>query len=194
MKIYRAIKTNRQTQGFGENKVDYYKDMGMKGHNGIDYACDMGEKMYWDVSIKGTVLSISLDPMAGFGIVVLTQTPEEDFKHIFWHLQAITVKAGQVIETGDLIGTGDSTGKSTGPHLHRGVKRAYLNNLGWRTKDYGNGYKGAIDHSVYFENIFVVDKVNNLKAQIRELQKKKISLLKRLIDAILKRLKGRKTI
>lgn len=185
MKIYRAVKTDRITQKFGENLVSYYKDMGMLGHNGVDFLCQMGEKMYWDGSIKGKVIKTKISNTQGFGIYIVTEEEHERLLHIFWHNQAITVKPGQIVETGDLIGLGNSTGRSTGPHLHRGL---YEIDKDYHKLNYNNGYHGAIDPMPYFQNIFVVDKMYYLKKQKEELEKK-ISWLQKLIEAIKRSLK-----
>jgi len=48
MKLLRAVKTNFLTQGFGQNKLPWYKEYGMLGHNGQDWATREGERIYWD--------------------------------------------------------------------------------------------------------------------------------------------------
>jgi murein DD-endopeptidase MepM/ murein hydrolase activator NlpD len=39
------------------------------------------------------------------------------------HLETIAVTQGQIIRSGDTVGQVGSTGNSTGPHLHYGIKR-----------------------------------------------------------------------
>ena len=39
------------------------------------------------------------------------------------HLQSISVTEGEIVEAGDLLGESGSTGNSTGPHLHYGIKQ-----------------------------------------------------------------------
>jgi len=39
------------------------------------------------------------------------------------HLETIAVKQGQILRYGDSVGEVGSTGNSTGPHLHYGIKR-----------------------------------------------------------------------
>ena len=181
MKIYRASKTNRRTQGFGENLLPIYKQWGMKGHNGWDWACSYGEPIYWDCDIKGTVLNCHIDNSGGLGVDVISQDKDGDFKHRFWHLKEFKCKAGDILDSGDLIGLGDSTGYSTGNHLHRGLKPVYKNkNNNWKNTYQGNGYFGAIEIQPYFKSIYIKDYMNLLKAQVSILWRI-IEIMKKLI-------------
>lgn len=189
MRIFRSLKSNHKSQGFGkENTFPYlmsaYESLGLKGHNGVDWVCGLGEKIYWDCSIRGTVISTCNDTTAGVGCEIITEDQDGIFKHIFWHfkLDGLIVQAGQVLETGNLIGYGDSTGMSTGNHLHRGLKKQAKDELGrYYTPDKENGYKGAIDDSPYFTNIFVLDYMDTLKKQIFIISEI-IKLMRRLLS------------
>jgi murein DD-endopeptidase MepM/ murein hydrolase activator NlpD len=156
--IYRAVKTNHITQGFGiENThpslLQKYESFGLKGHSGVDFLAKDGEPIYWDCfDCEGKVVRLSLEPNEGLGVVVMTEDKDGIFQHRFWHLKSIDCKVGQILDSGTLIGHADNTGYSTGTHLHRDLKP--LNN------DYSltlpeNGYRGAVNLEYYFKNIFI---------------------------------------
>ena len=188
MKIYKSLKNSIITQGFGIEKTNpsvlhFYKELGMLAHNGWDWTAKDRDKIYFDVSCKGKVINITTDLNAGYGIEILTEDKDGIFKHRYWHLKTdgILVKIGQEVESGDLIGLADNTGKySTGSHLHRDLKQcSYQTNGKMEVINYNNGYFGAIDITPYFTNIFVVDFVDTLKVQIGIIQKL-IELFKQL--------------
>lgn len=52
---------------------------------------------------------------------------------IYAHLSKVTVRAGQRVQAGEQLGNVGSTGNSTGPHLHFGLRVA-----GVRNQAYGN--------------------------------------------------------
>lgn len=186
MIIFRAVKSNLQTQGFGPSgtkpsAMAIYKAYGLLAHNGWDWICFHGEKVYFDCSGKGTVEKIEKDETGGIGVCVITNDADGDFRHIYWHFLegGIKVQAGQEIETGDLLGLGDNTGTSTGDHLHRGMKGVRKDLYGnWISDDYSNGYKGALDIAPYFQNIFVLDYL--------AIQEETISVLKKMIELVKK--------
>jgi len=160
----RPLRTNWTTQKFGENRMPIYKQLGMKGHNGIDWKCYYKEPIHWDcLDCEGKVVRISTEENEGLGVVVRTEDKDGIFEHRFWHFKKIKCKVGQVLSSGDLIGLGDSTGYSTGDHLHRDLKPI--------PKDYSNGYRGAIDPQPFIENIFIRDYMNNLTGQISVIKK-----------------------
>ena len=142
--IYRPVRTNFLTQGFGENKVDAYKKMGMQGHNGIDMACWYKEPVYHSAPWPGRVKT-EVDKDGGIGVDVISLKPFEDGYHRklrFWHLERVLVYDGQEVSMGHKIGLGDSTGLSTGHHVHLGLKRC---NAKGESIDWGNGYFGAME-------------------------------------------------
>ena len=186
MKIFRAVKRNFISQLFGENKYDIYKVWGMLGHNGIDWSLEMGDPVYYDVDIRGTVITTEVDSNGGIGIDIITEG-DIIYKHRYWHLKEVLVKAGDIVETGDIIAYGDNTGWSTGSHLHRGLKPQKIDSYGNYTNLYPeNGYTGAIDYLPFLENIFVLDKMEQLKKLKYSLLERIFLILKQIIEIMLK--------
>ena len=83
----------------------------------------------------------------------------------FWHLKKVDIpdarrptpedprKAPNVV-FGQKLGTCDSTGASSGHHLHWSMKIVAKNSM---TLDNDNGYTGAVDFSDWFDNKFALD-------------------------------------
>ena len=168
MKIYRAIRTNKVSQRFGEN-VEWYKSFNIglnNGHNGWDFSAAIGEPIYWDCDIKGMVLNTEMDSRGGLGVNVISEDGTQIFKHRFWHLQRFACIAGQVLESGDLIGYADNTGLSTRSHLHRDIKPMYSVNGKYEVMFPQNGWLGCVDLEPYFTNTFILDLMENLKTQV----------------------------
>ncbi len=185
MQIYRSIKRSLLTQGFGlENTIPsmlpLYEGLGLKGHNGWDFSLDNGDPIYWDCDTEGVVLETHIDDKGGLGVVIGS---ENKYKHIFWHLQEIVCHPAELLETGALIGYGDNTGMSTGPHLHRGLKET---DKDYNTINRKNGYRGAIDITPFFNNIYVIDKMERLRTTLKILKAKKVNLLWAIVLALKK--------
>lgn len=159
-----------------------YSGFGLTGHNGVDWACTLGEPIYWDCDKKGTVILTNNDATAGVGCDIITEDSDGIFKHTFWHflLNGLKVRAGQTIDSGELIGFGNSTGWSTGNHLHRQLKKQGKDSLGrYYNLNQNNGYQGAIDLTPYFDNLFIRD-------IMKELLNKQISIIRRMIEILQK--------
>jgi len=180
--IYRAVKTNVLTQGFYENKNPYYATVGMKYHGGYDWLTIVDEPVYFDCSVQGMVLNCEIDGAGGLGINVITETEEGIFKHRFWHLKEFKVKAGDLVDTGDLLGISDHTGLATANHLHRDMKEMIKNPISgaYSVKDPANGTFGTIPNERFFENMYVVDFVNSLKSQVSILTKM-VEIIKQIL-------------
>lgn len=193
--IYRAVRTKWLSQGFGENKVSYYKDKGLKGHTGYDWVTLKDEKIYWEASVSGKVLYVGYNDIGGHFVMVITET-SAIYRHYFGHLESVACKAGQMLDSGELIGVADNTGISTGNHCHRDLAEMLKDNLGNYSKKYpNNGYAGR-EPIQKFHNEFVVDAMRDLKLQAKSLkgvvmhtQKSLIKLLLEKIETLKQKLK-----
>lgn len=89
---------------------------GREFHAGLDLAVAYGTPIY--ATAPGVVLEAHF--AEGYGNRVLLNHGY-DLKTLYGHLSKITIKPGEWIERGQLIGYVGSTGRSSGPHLHYGV-------------------------------------------------------------------------
>ena len=135
-------------QPFGVNFINFYQDLNMKGHNGIDFKANDSCPIY--SSHDGIVYYCGTDNTGGIEVNIWNK--ENLYKTIYYHLKSYIVKQGQEVKAGDLIAYADNTGKyTTGNHLHFGLKET---NSDGSTKDWNNGYNGAIDPSLYFTETY----------------------------------------
>lgn len=94
-----------------------------KPHTGIDYACPEGTKIL--ASADGEVMFASWEP-TGYGYcVIIRHTP--DRSTLYAHLEGPTVRVGQRVQQGAVIGISGRTGYATGPHLHFEARRIWNN-------------------------------------------------------------------
>lgn len=147
------------TQQFGQNNLDLYTKLGMKGHNGIDMRAPDATLVL--ASHNGRVTYAGYDGSGGLTIVIRTEDQydynggQSYFKTIYCHLKKDTllVTGGQTVKAGQAIAQADNTGASTGSHLHFGLKPIYRSDeedWTWYNLDQNNGYFGAIDPQPYF--------------------------------------------
>ncbi|MGD1941335.1 MAG: M23 family metallopeptidase [Leptolyngbyaceae cyanobacterium] len=102
-------------------------------HYGLDMAAPMGSyiRNWWD----GQVIEVSDDSSCGTSVVVQSG----NWMHIYCHMQGhvvtegggrymvdnggnLRIREGQAVGTGTRIGRIGMTGRTTGPHLHWGMK------------------------------------------------------------------------
>jgi murein DD-endopeptidase MepM/ murein hydrolase activator NlpD len=113
------------TQAFGINP-DIYRRFGLPGHEGLDIRAPMGANIY--AAADGTVFQVNADgklPSGGahaYGIHVRIQH-RDGYQTIYAHFQRALVQMGQQVKAGDKIGLANSTGNSTGSHLHLTLKK-----------------------------------------------------------------------
>lgn len=84
-----------------------------RGHHGVDIRLRTGDPVH--AAFGGTVRVASR--MGGYGNCVVIRHPN-GLETLYGHLSKISVKHGQQVTAGEVIGLGGSTGNSTGPHLH----------------------------------------------------------------------------
>ncbi len=143
--------------------IPLYPLLGMKGHTGMDLFAPDSSPVYY-AGPDGFVEEVQTEPERGLGLGIITNEMF-DFdggtyyaKTRYWHLKSYLVNKGQQIKTGQLIGYADSTGLSSGSHLHfelKAVQKA-LNGSYTNVKQ-DNGYFGAIDPESYFNGYYAKD-------------------------------------
>ena len=103
------------TSTFGERRKFIYSSGGDSSsyHYGIDYAAAAGTPVY--ASGEGKIV-FSGDRFITGNSVIIEHLP--GLYSIYYHLQTLEAKTGDIIAKGAKIGTIGSTGLSTGPHLH----------------------------------------------------------------------------
>lgn len=111
----------RVSQWYGEHP-DWYARFGLAGHNGIDYAAPLGTPV---LAAHGGQVETGNDP-AGYGLYV--RVVGSRLTTLYGHLSQVMVTAGARVVTGAPLGLVGSTGNSTGPHLHFGLRLAGVSN------------------------------------------------------------------
>ena len=149
----------------GHNPPPGYKSVysQMKGHNGLDVIAHRWQPVY--AAHDGVVEELETEADRGLGVGIVTSQRyrcaetgvPEFFKTRYWHLVAIQVKLGDRVRPGSLIGWADSTGISSGDHLHFELKPVAKNKRGqWENVLQSNGYFGAVDPTPYMIDLFAV--------------------------------------
>lgn len=94
-----------------------------KFHYGIDIS---GENALGSPIIAiadGKVIQVNYsDGAAGYNVRILHILDDYEWQSRYCHMAQIDVEVGDTVEQGDVIGAVGNTGKSTGPHLHLGLK------------------------------------------------------------------------
>ncbi len=106
--------------GFGmrEHPILHTKKL----HAGIDFAAPKGSPVY--ATADGVIERISpLSDSSTFGIHIVILHDSSSFfdgryRTLYAHLSSVTVKRGQKVSEGQVIGKVGSTGRSTAAHLH----------------------------------------------------------------------------
>lgn len=111
-----------------------------KMHNGIDLVATSDGKTGQIDKIKahtgGVVDGVGFDKSAGYYVKIRVSL---DTVMVYYHLRERSFLAvGDVVKTGDIIGTMGKTGSATGAHLHFGIKEngKWIDPAPYLDKDY----------------------------------------------------------
>ena len=111
---------NDKTQissGFGQRLHPILKIIKM--HEGLDFTSPIGTQIHATGDGQVTFADYSTN---GFGIHVIIDHGF-GYETLYGHLDGVSVRAGQKIKRGDVIGVVGNTGLSAGPHLHYEVHK-----------------------------------------------------------------------
>ena len=107
-----------KTSGYGERIHPLYKKKDF--HYGVDLAISEGEVI--KATANGIVIETKNDKEKGMGNYVIIKH-NDIYSTFYSHLKSISVKSGDKVERGQVIGYVGSTGISVGPHLHYEVRK-----------------------------------------------------------------------
>lgn len=111
------------TSGFGTRVHPIYGTA--KHHNGLDLAAPIGTPT---TALRSGVVT-RVEEMSGYGKVV--EIKMSDGKYAFYtHLDSQSVKKGDRVAQGQVVGKVGNSGGSTGPHLHLAVFNSATDNQG----------------------------------------------------------------
>lgn len=104
----------RVTAPYGE-----FTEIHPRGHSGVDIGMPIGTPLQ---SVQPGVVDKVVDfgdKNIGRGVLIRF---EDGTTGIYGHMKTVVVDKGQHVDPGQLLGYSGSTGRSTGPHLHFGLK------------------------------------------------------------------------
>jgi len=117
-KMIYPVTNRRVTSNYGwrEDPVNPVAGQ-MTFHRAVDLAGKMGDPV--KAALKGTVLHVDNNRNLGNFIIL----KHGEYQTLYAHLSAVSVKKGQEVSQGQVIGKVGETGYTTGPHLHFEVFR-----------------------------------------------------------------------
>jgi len=86
-------------------------------HNGVDLRAAEGTQIF--ATADGVIKRSNYNKLSGKHIII---AHNYGFETRYAHLSKLQVKAGDVVQKGDVIGLSGNTGRSDGPHLHYEVR------------------------------------------------------------------------
>lgn len=126
MKIKRPIDDRWPISSPYGDRTDPLDKSNKQHHNGIDFACPEGTEVraVCDGKIERVGFEDDFDPKKGFGLRIWQTFESNGIKYgvVYAHLSKVLVDDFMKIKEGEVIGLSGNTGRSTGNHLHIGVR------------------------------------------------------------------------
>jgi murein DD-endopeptidase MepM/ murein hydrolase activator NlpD len=91
---------------------------GAEWHAGLDFPAPVGTPV--EATADGTVERVG--DTGGYGLAVIVRN-SGDYSTIYGHLRDASVREGDAVTRGRVVGHVGSSGRSTGPHVHYEVRR-----------------------------------------------------------------------
>jgi murein DD-endopeptidase MepM/ murein hydrolase activator NlpD len=114
-RFIRPIGGEEPGSGFGARRI--INGLSRAPHSGIDYSAPTGAPVF--AANRGRVALVAEFFFPGrlaivdHGLGLYT---------LYFHLDRVEVRSGQMVERGDVVGAVGATGRATGPHLHFGAQ------------------------------------------------------------------------
>lgn len=133
------------------------------GHNGSDLQAKKWQCIY--SGIKGVVDEVSTELERGMGVGIISDDKFQclhcgrlhNFKVRYWHMIAPDVQVGDKVNIGSFVGYADSTGFSSGDHVHEELKPVEKGGKdAWYNIHQDNGALGAVDPELYRVNQYAL--------------------------------------
>jgi len=166
------------------------------GHNGLDLRAARWQPVY--AAQSGIVNEVNTEEARGLGVGIVHDVKKrfcvesckpEHFKTRYWHFISLNVHVGDNVRTGDLIGYADSTGFSSGDHLHFELKpvkiEGYENGIPYTSNVLQNNtHLGSIDPLPYMDTKITALDVKKLSDKIAWLKEQVALLLVKYSDRL----------
>lgn len=97
-------------------------------HEGVDFSAVIGTDVF--TPANGTVAAVWSDSTCGNGLRI---SHANGYETVYCHLNKVVVNKGDKVEAGCKVAETGNTGRTTGPHLHYGIKAGgdYIDPMNW---------------------------------------------------------------
>ena len=170
----------RISQKYNENALNY-ESLGVPGltfHGGMDIAVPTGTPVFAMANgfVSEEVHKFKANEFGdGFGnyvrLLCATDVSNIFFDQVYGHVLSVVGKVGDGVKQGQLIAHSDNNGRTTGPHLHIGIREMIEGGEGkayrffegkqYAIVNFDNGVLGYVDPEPYFgeqeEEMLAVD-------------------------------------